>query len=251
MKDKKNVKPAKGEIGEDPVNNEKGKRTIKEWAADDRPREKMIAKGKASLSDAELIAILIGSGNSEKSAVELAREILEKSKDNLIELSRLSIEDLMRHKGIGEAKAISIIAALELGNRRRHSEAVIRSRIGSSKDAFEYLCTCIEDFNHENFLVLQLNQGNKVISHSIISHGGLTGTVADPKVIFKSALMNNASGIILCHNHPSGETNPSKEDIMITKKIVMAGKSLDIRVLDHIIIGAENFFSFADNGMIE
>src|SRR5574344_2195170 len=135
MKDKKNVKPAKGEIGEDPVNNEKGKRTIQEWAADDRPREKMIAKGRASLSDAELIAIRIGAGNSEKSAVELAREILEKSKDNLIELSRLSIEDLMRHNGIGEAKAISIIAALELGNRRRHSEAVIRSRIGSSKDA--------------------------------------------------------------------------------------------------------------------
>jgi DNA repair protein radc len=196
----------------------KEKKSIKDWAADDRPREKMMAKGKSALSDAELIAILIGSGNSKKSAVELSREILQSVKSNLIELSKQSIGDLMKHQGIGEAKAISIIAALELGNRRRYAEALELPTIKSSKQAYEYLYANIPDFTREQFLVLMLNQGNRIIKIDCISTGGLTGTVADPKVIFKNALDCNATAIILCHNHPSGEVNPSQDDIFLTKK---------------------------------
>ena len=226
------------------------KRTIKSLAADDRPREKMLAKGKAALSDAELIAILIGSGNTEKSAVNLAREILERAKNNLIELSNLTIADLMQHKGIGEAKAISIVAALELGNRRRRSEAMVLPRITSSREAYEYLCTFIADFRRENFLTLSLNRSNHVIKVDHISQGGVTGTIADPKLIFKNALLNNATGIILCHNHPSGDTKPSNADIDLTRKLCAAGKLLDVNVLDHLIIGLENYYSFSDNGKI-
>lgn len=226
------------------------KHTIKNLAADDRPREKMLAKGKASLSNAELIAILIRSGNKEKSAIDLAREILGSVKNNLIELSNLSIADLMKHKGIGEAKAISIVSALELGKRHRRSEAVMLPRITGSKDAYEHLCTFISDYKRENFITLLLNRSNQVIKVEQISQGGVTGTIADPKLIFKSALLNNATGIILCHNHPSGDNNPSSADMELTHKLCNAGKLLDISVLDHLIIGLETYYSFADNGIL-
>lgn len=228
----------------------KDKNTIKDWAADDRPREKMIAKGRNALSDAELIAILINSGNQKQTSVELARDILHSAHDNLIELSKLSITDLMQHPGIGEAKSISIVAALELGRRRRYAEALELPTITSSSHAFEYLYASFSDFSHEQFLVLFLNQGNKVLKMERISNGGMTATVVDPKIVFKKALESNATALILCHNHPSGEVKPSQQDINMTSNMEKAGKILEIKVLDHIIIGNDKYFSFADEGMI-
>ncbi len=226
------------------------KTSIKNWAEDDRPREKLLLKGKASLSDAELIAILIGSGNNEESAVELSRRILASNGDNLIELSRSSVSELMKFKGIGEAKAISIVAALELGKRRRYAEALKKTKILCSQDAFEHLYPHLSDLNYEQFWSLYLDQANQVIRVVNISDGGVTGTVADPKKIFKHAIELNASGIILCHNHPSGQLRPSDSDMKLTKQMVDGGKSLDIRIQDHIIIGAEKYFSFADEGLM-
>lgn len=224
--------------------------SIKNWLEDDRPREKLLLKGKNSLSDAELIAILIASGNKNESAVDLSKRILESVEGNLIELSKLSVNELEKFKGIGEAKAISIVAALELGSRRRGAEALERKSITSSHDAFEVLQMHVSDPNYEQFFVILLNRGNKVLKTVIISQGGVTGTVVDPKKIFKIAIENGATSIILGHNHPSGSTTPSSADINLTDKIVGAGKLLDINILDHIIIGADKYYSFADNGQI-
>ncbi|MCD4683387.1 MAG: DNA repair protein RadC [Bacteroidales bacterium] len=223
---------------------------IREWAEGDRPREKLLLKGKQSLSDAELIAILMGSGSRNESAVDLAKRILKDSNDNLIEISKLGVKDLMKFKGVGEAKAISIIAALELGKRRRGAEALEKKKITSSQDLFEYFSGILGDSNYEVFYILLLNRANKVIREIMISEGGLSGTVADPKKIFKIALEYNASGIILCHNHPSGNIQPSDADIKLTKKLRHAGEMLDLPVIDHIIIGEENYYSFADENTL-
>ena len=224
------------------------KKSIKEWAADDRPREKMMAKGKASLSNAELIAILIGSGNNELSAVELSRIILDSVDNNLITLSNLTLSDLMKHKGIGEAKAITIMAALELGKRRRAAEANMPKEVKSSKDTFERFLPYIDDPSQEHFLVMYLNQSNHPLKVECISKGGTTNVIADPKIIFKNALTLNATCIVLGHNHPSGNPRPSEEDRLLTKKLVGAGKLLDISIVDHIIIGNECYYSFRDHG---
>ena len=224
------------------------KKSIKEWAVDDRPREKMIVKGKAALSNAELIAILIGSGNSEQSAVELSRSILDSVDNNLIALSNLTLEDLMQHKGIGEAKAITIMAALELGKRRRGAEASLPTEVKDSKDSFERFLPYIDDMRQEHFLVLYLNQSNHALKVECISNGGTTNVIADPKVIFKNALNLNATCIVLGHNHPSGNPRPSADDRQLTKKLIAAGKLLDIAVIDHIIIGNERYYSFRDHG---
>jgi DNA repair protein RadC len=229
---------------------EQKKFTIKEWAIDDRPREKMLLKGRASLSDAELIAILIGSGNQDESALELSRKILKSVKNNLVELSRLSISDLKKFKGIGEAKAVSILAALELGKRRRSAEALERKTIRSSRDAFECIYQEATDLHYEKFWVILLDQANKVLRLTEISEGGVSGTVADPKKIFRIALEHHASNIILCHNHPSGQLKPSEADMKITKKIVQSGDMLDIKVLDHLIIGHDAYYSFSDEGLM-
>jgi len=223
---------------------------IHEWAEDDRPREKLLLKGKHSLSDGELIAILMGSGSKNESAVDLAKRILNASKYNLIELSKLGVKDLIQFKGVGEAKAISIIAALELGKRRRKEEALEKKKISSSIDVFEYFAGILSDSNYESFYILMLNRANKVIREIQISEGGLSGTVADPKKIFKLALEQNASAIILCHNHPSGNIKPSDADIKLTHKLKNAGEMLDLPVIDHIILGEENYYSFADEGKL-
>ncbi|MBE6335796.1 MAG: JAB domain-containing protein [Lentimicrobiaceae bacterium] len=224
--------------------------TIKSWAEEDRPREKMLSKGKDALSNAELIAILIGSGNNKESAVDLSKRILRDHKDNLIEISALSINDLIKYNGIGVAKAVSITAALELGRRRRFSEALERPCIKNSKIAFEYFYAHLSDLNHEQFWIMLLNNANKVIKLEKIGIGGLSGTTADPKKIFKSALENNAASIMLCHNHPSGNIIPSEADKRITNTIVKAAHFLEIKILDHIIVGNNIYFSFADEGIL-
>ena len=223
---------------------------IRAWAEDDRPREKMILKGRQSLSDAELLAILMGSGTRYESAVDLARRILHSVNGNLLELSKLGIHDLTRFRGIGKAKAVGIAAALELGKRRRRAEPVQRKKITCSNDVFEYFNAMIGDHAFETFFILLLNRANKIIRHVLISEGGMTGTVADPKKIFKLALENNATSMILCHNHPSGNIQPSEADIRLTRKLKNAGELLDIPVLDHVILGEERYYSFADSGEI-
>jgi DNA repair protein RadC len=223
---------------------------ITAWAEDDRPREKLTLKGKIALSDAELIAILLGSGSRNESAVDLAKRILFSVDGNLIELSKMNIKELCKFKGIGEAKAISIIAALELGRRRRQSEVIVKKKISGSRDAFEYFHALIGDSNYESFYILLLRTNNTIIRDYLISEGGLAGTVVDAKKIFKAAIENNTSSIILCHNHPSGNIEPSKSDEDLTKKLVQAGKNLDIPVVDHIIIGDDKYFSFADESLL-
>ena len=229
---------------------ENERKTIKHWAADDRPREKMISKGKGALSNAELIAILISSGNGEFSAVELARQVLNTVNNKLYDLSKLSIDELKHHKGIGEAKAFSIMAALELGRRWGLTSPEERQSINNSREAYESFLPLIDDPSKEHFMVAYLNQGNKIIKMERISIGGITSTMADPKVIFKNALLKEATAIMLCHNHPSGVARPSTEDKQLTQKIVSAGKILDINVLDHLIIGENSYFSFAEQGMM-
>ncbi len=224
--------------------------SLKTWAEDDKPREKLLNKGKSALSDAELIAILINSGNRKETAVDLSRRILKDQHDNLIELSRMSVHDLMQYSGIGEAKAISIVAALELGKRRRQSEALELKQIKSSRDAFECLYAHVADQSYEQFWVLFLDRANQILQIKQISDGGVSGTVADPKKIFSLALECRASGIILCHNHPSGQLSPSPQDTSLTKKLSSAGDMLEIKVLDHLIIGKNAFYSFADEGML-
>ncbi len=226
------------------------RKSIKTWAADDRPREKMISKGKGTLSNAELIAILIGSGNGELSAVELAREVLNAVGDNLYDLSKLSIDELQQHKGIGEAKAVSIAAALELGRRWSVTSPEQRKSISNSQEAYESFLALIDDPTKEHFMVAYLNRGNKVIKVERISTGGLSGTSADPKVIFKNALLKEATALMVCHNHPSGVPRPSAEDKNLTKNLIAAGKIFDINVLDHLIIGENSYFSLAEEGMM-
>ena len=230
------------------MHNYEQKLSIKTWAEEDRPREKLLLKGKRALSDAELIAILIGSGNADESAVELAKKILAVTGNNLNELSKRSIADLMKHKGIGEAKAISIIAALELGSRRQVAEVVVKDTVTSSRDSYEILRPYLADLPHEEFWVLYLNRSNKVLMKEQVSQGGITGTVADTRIIFKKAIDLLATSIILAHNHPSGSLNPSVADVQLTQKIQQGGNLLDVQVLDHLIISEAGYFSFADEG---
>jgi len=226
------------------------KTSIKNWSESDQPREKLMMKGKTALSDAELIAILLGSGSRDESAVELSKRILLSCENSLIELSKMTLNDLQKFKGIGEAKAITIAAALELGRRRRGAEVVEKKTIRTSRDAFEIIQMHIGDSLYEQFIVLFLSRSHQIVKTQIISEGGVTGTVVDPKKIFKFAFDYNAVSIVLGHNHPSGSVKPSTNDIDLTKKIKQAGKLLEIGVLDHIIVGTENYFSFADDGII-
>ena len=225
--------------------------TIKEWAEEDRPREKLIAKGRTSLTDAELQGILIGSGNRDLTAVELAKQILNSSRNDLNELATLEVEDLKAFKGIGEARAINIISALELGRRRKKTGIRSKPKILLSEDVYEIMKPELLDLPHEEFWMLVLNRANVVLKKEFVSSGGVAGTVVDPKIIFKKALDCKGTGIILVHNHPSGNTRPSRSDISITKKIAAAGELLEISILDHVIFTDYNgHFSFADNDMI-
>jgi DNA repair protein RadC len=222
---------------------------ITNWAEDDKPREKLMLKGKSVLSDAELIAILIGSGSRNESAVDLSKRILASVNNNLNALGKLSISQLMNFKGIGEAKAISIIAAMELGRRRRSEDAVELNKITSSKAVFEVMQPIIGELPHEEFWILFLNNSNKILFKSQLSKGSMTGTMVDVRIVFKIAFEQNATSIILVHNHPSGKLQASDADIQITKKVKTAGQQLDIPVLDHIIITETGYYSFADEGI--
>lgn len=240
------------------------RKPINAWADDDRPREKLMLKGKCALSDAELIAILIGSGNKEESAIDLSRRILQATESSLAELARQSVLSLQRFKGIGEAKAIAIVAALELGQRRRMSDKMDRTKITCSQDVFELMQPKIGELTHEEFWVIFLNNANHVrgimangtelfIKHQLIdavniSKGGVTGTVVDLRILFKLALEKQATAVILVHNHPSGKLFPSEADLQITKKIKEAGKIMDIAILDHFIITEHDYYSFVDHG---
>jgi len=229
---------------------EKRKITLKEWSNDDKPREKLLEKGISTLSDAELIAILIGSGNKDETAVELSRRILLDKSSNLNKLGQMSIEELIKYKGIGEAKAISIVAALELGKRRSVSEIINKNTISSASDIFEIMNVLIGDSNVEKFWAIYLNNANKILKKEEISSGTITQTIVDISIIFKNAILSSATGIILCHNHPSGKLTPSKQDITLTENIKNAAKFLNFKILDHIIISSENFYSFADEGIL-
>jgi len=224
--------------------------SIKTWAEEDRPREKLLIKGKQNVSNAELIAILLGSGNRNESAVTLAQKILKQYSNNLHTLGRQTVSDLKQFKGIGEAKAITLIAALELGRRRQLSEIQDQPQITSSRDAYQHIAPHICDLNFEEFWIILLNRANRVILKRKISSGGVSGTVVDPKIIFQIALEKLASSIMLFHNHPSGNLKPSSSDLELTRKIKSAGKLLDISVLDHLIIADSGYFSFADEGLM-
>ena len=224
--------------------------SIKNWAVDDRPREKLAAKGAGSLSDSELLAILINSGNKNKSAIDLAKSILLLGKNNLNELGKLSVHDLMAIKGIGEAKAIAISAALELGRRRQAATILTKVNIKSSNDIAAYLQTTFKDYKYEIFAVVFLNKSNKINHFEILSKGGMTSTVVDPRILFKKALEVEATSLVLCHNHPSGSLKPSRIDEELTTKLKEAGKYLEISVIDHLIVSDEGYFSFADEGLI-
>lgn len=224
------------------------KKSIKEWAEDDRPREKMAEKGKAAMSDSELLAILLRTGKAGQSAVDLARDILGKANNNLINLSNFTLKELEAFKGVGKAKAITIMAALELGKRRRGAEASLPEEVKDSKTSFERFLSHIDDMKQEHFLVMYLDQSFHELKVECISNGGTTNVIADPRIIFKQALNHGATCIILGHNHPSGNPRPSKDDRQLTQKIVSAGKLLDIAVVDHIIIGNERYYSFRDHG---
>lgn len=223
---------------------------IKRWAAEDRPREKLLLKGKAALSDAELIAILLGTGTSSMSAVDVAKAILQAVNNDLNELARLTVKDLTKIKGIGEAKAITIVSALELGRRRKELIGEEKPKITGSKDIFDLLKAELLDIPHEAFWIVLLNRANRVIKKHQISQGGVAGTVADPKLIFKIALEELASGVILAHNHPSGNLNASQADLDLTRKLKESGKLLEIQVLDHVIFAGKKYMSFADEGLL-
>jgi DNA repair protein RadC len=223
---------------------------IKDWNPEDRPREKLLLKGTSTLSDAELIAILIGSGTANMSAVDVSKKVLLHGNNNLNELAKLSVKDLMKIKGIGEAKAITIIAALELGRRRKETNTEEKPKISSSKDAFDLLKGDLMDLPHEEFWVLLLNRAHRVIKKKRVSEGGVSGTVADPKIIYKMALEELASGVIVAHNHPSGNLTASQSDIDLTKKLKEAGRFLEIQLLDHLITAGSKYYSFADEGII-
>jgi DNA repair protein RadC len=223
---------------------------ITEWSEEDRPREKLLLKGKAALSDAELIGILLGSGTVSLSAVDLAKQILASVGHNLNELAKLSVKDLEKFRGIGEAKAITIVSALELGRRRKESEPTRRERVTSSAVVYDLMRPHLLDLPHEEFWVVLLNRANEVLRKLPVGSGGVSGTVADPKLIFKLALEHLASGLILVHNHPSGNLRPSEADIKLTKKLKEAGQHLDLPVLDHLIFTERGYFSFADQGLL-
>lgn len=223
---------------------------ITSWAEEDRPREKLLAKGKHALSDAELIAILLGSGSREETAVGLAQKILKYADNNLIDLGRCSLAEFQNFKGIGEAKAITIAAAMELGRRRQMTNVKDRPQIKSSSDAYSAIAPILIDLAHEEFWILQLNRSNIVIGKELISTGGVSGTVVDAKMLFRKALVKpGATSIILCHNHPSGNLQPSQADIILTKKLKKAGEFLDMTVYDHLIVSQRGYYSFADEGM--
>lgn len=223
---------------------------IKSWAEEDRPREKLLLKGKAALSDAELLGILIGTGIQNMTAVDLAKLILQSVSNDLNQLARLTVKDLSKFKGIGEAKAITIVSALEVGRRRKDSEAPKRPQITCSRDAYEVLKPHLMDLPHEEFWIILLNRANHVLKCERISSGGVSGTVADPKMIFKVALENLCSAIILAHNHPSGNLTPSQADKNLTKKLREAGAYLEVPVLDHVIFTDKAYLSFADDGLL-
>ena len=224
--------------------------SIKNWSVDDRPREKMLAKGAEALSNSELLAIMINNGTKSKSAVDLAKEILRLGSDNLNELGKITLKDFQQIKGIGQAKAITIAAALELGRRRQAAATLEKPVVQTSKDIAQYLKAVLKDFTYEVFAVLFLNRANKINHFEIISRGGITATVADPRIILKKALEEDATSIVLSHNHPSGSLKPSKADKELTKKIIEAAKYLDINVIDHIIVSEEGYYSFADDGIL-
>jgi DNA repair protein RadC len=224
--------------------------SIKDWAKDDRPREKLRFKGSQHLSDSELLAILIRNGTRKRSAVDLAKDVLGLGKNNLGLLGKLDLNELMKVKGIGEAKAITISAALELGRRRQAFISLDKFLVKGSKDIAQYLQSLLQDFRREVFGVVFLNRANRIKHYEVISEGGITATVADPRIILKKALAEDAVGLILFHNHPSGSLMPSKADEELTTKIADASRLFDIRVLDHIIVSEEGYFSFADEGMI-
>ena len=224
--------------------------SIKNWSQDDQPREKLREKGKTVLSDAELLAILIGSGNREESAVDLCKRILASVDNNLNALGKLTIKQLMSFKGIGEAKAISIVGALEIGRRRRLEDAISLDKITSSKTVFETMQPIVGELSHEEFWILYLNNSNKIIKKNQLSKGGITGTLVDVRLVLKTALEYGATSLILCHNHPSGALKPSQADKDITQKLKNGAQSLDIKVLDHLIITEQSYFSFADEDLL-
>jgi DNA repair protein RadC len=231
------------------LNNYDTKIGIKSWAEEDRPREKLSTQGRRALTDAELIAILIGSGSRNETAVELSKRILHHYDNDLNKLGKASIAELSNFKGIGEAKAISIIAALEIGRRRNDTESPAPELIGSSRDAYNVIKRHLVDLNHEEFWILLTSRSGKLIAKELVSRGGLSETLVDAKIIFGIALQHQASNIFLAHNHPSGNLKPSHQDIMLTKKLTDAGRILDIKILDHLIIAGNEFYSFADNGL--
>lgn len=225
------------------------KHSIKQWAEDDRPREKLLLKGPDALSNSELIAILIGSGTSKKSAVDVAKELLTRSKDDINELAKLSLQELMKTSGIGKARAVTIVAAMELGRRRKLVET-LKNSVKTSADIAHFFMAQLQDKLHEVFAVAYLNRANKINHLEVISEGGITGTVADPRIILKKALEHNAVNIVLCHNHPSGSLKPSRADELLTRKIKEAALLLDMNVIDHIIVSGEGYYSFADEGIL-
>lgn len=224
--------------------------SIRNWSVEDRPREKMMSKGIQSLSDSELIALLIGSGTREVSAVELARQILNKADNSLDKLGKLSVADLKKLKGIGQARAISIAAALELGRRRTLSESPEACKISGSADVFNMMQSLLADLPHEEFWILILNRSNRVVDKRRISQGGISGTVTDIRMILKMTLEQLGTSLILCHNHPSGNLQPSDADLAITRRLKESAALMDITVLDHIIIAGRKYFSFADDSLI-
>ena len=226
------------------------KYSIKHWANDEKPREKLRSKGAESLADSELIAILLQNGTKGKSAIDLSRELLGLAKNNLQGFGRLSYRDMMKVKGIGEAKALMLTAAIELGRRRHASQSLEKTVIRDSRDVAQYFQTMLQDLKHEVFAVMFLNRANRINHLEVISEGGITGTVADPRIILRKALEEEAVSLILCHNHPSGNLKPSKADEELTKKIKEASHYFDIRILDHIIVSEDGWFSFADEGIL-
>ena len=228
----------------------KSSTSIKNWAIDDRPREKLIAKGRESLSDSELLAILINTGSGKSSAVDLAKDVLRLGANSLDELGKLSLKELMTIKGIGEAKAVTLVAALELGRRRQASFPLKKIQARSSKELADYLKASLKDYDHEVFAVVFMNKASKVNHFEVFSTGGISHTIVDPRLIFKKALEVKATSLILCHNHPSGSLRPSRQDEELTAKLKSAGKLLDIQVVDHLIVSDEGYFSFADEGVM-
>lgn len=224
--------------------------SIKNWNEDDRPREKMLLKGRLALSNAELLAILIGSGSRNETAVTLSQRILQKANNNLNSLGKWSINELMEFKGIGEAKAVTITAAMELGRRRRAEEALVTTKLSTSRLVYEYFLPILGELSHEEFWIVLLDNSNRVIRNVQLSKGGITATYVDSRLIFKEAILHGAVGIILAHNHPSGTLKPSQADINLTKKIKAVADHLDIKILDHIIVTEKAYFSFADESLL-